>query len=67
MAKILITTIQVNLCCLIPYSGQNSSELLLLKLLPSTYTITVISWPPPLISQLYSLIGLHLFKPQGCF
>jgi len=45
MAKILIITIQE--------SAQNSPELFLLKFLPSTYTITAISWPPPLISQLF--------------
>ena len=51
MVKNLITTIQVNLCCLIPGISTNWPELLLLKFLPSTYTITVISWPPSLISQ----------------
>ena len=33
---------------------KNSPELLLLNFLLSTYTITAISWLPPLISQLFS-------------
>ena len=47
--KNLITTIQVNLCCL-QELAQNSPEFLL-KNFPSTYTI---SWLPPLVSQLFS-------------
>ena len=42
------------LCCLILALAQNSPQLLLLKFLPSTYAITAISWPPPLISRLFS-------------
>jgi len=55
MAKKLLKTIRVNLHCLISASlaistkfsalAQNSPELLL-KFLPSTYTITAISKPP---------------------
>ena len=37
--KILITAIQVNLCCLIPESAQNSPKLFLLKFLPSTQLV----------------------------
>ena len=51
--KILIITILVNLCCLIPTSPGISTKLLLLKYLLSTYTITAISWLPPLISQAF--------------
>jgi len=47
--KILITAIQVNLCCLIPTSLRISTKLLLLKYLLLTYTITAISWLPPFI------------------
>ena len=41
------------MCWLILGSTQNSGELLLLIFLPLTYTITAISWPPPLILQLF--------------
>jgi len=56
MAKILITTIQVNLCCLIPASLGISTKftwIVVIYFLPSTYIITVISWLPSLISQLF--------------
>ena len=46
MAKILITTIQVNLCCLIPASPGLSTKftwIVVIKFLPSTYTTTAIS------------------------
>ena len=49
MAKILIK-ICVSSSQLHQESAQNLPELLLLKFLPPTYTITAISWPPPLIS-----------------
>jgi len=39
-------------------AAQNSSELLLLKFLPSTYTFTAISWPFPLISQLFFTLAI---------
>jgi len=45
-----------------PSFTQNSPELLLLKFLPSTYTNTAISWPPPLISQLFHIC----YFEQGC-
>jgi len=54
IAKIFITTIQVNFVLILVKLGWgniNWTELLLLKFLPSTYTITAISQPPPLISQ----------------
>jgi len=57
MAKILITTIQVNLCCLIPTSLGISTRftwIVVIKFLPSAYTITAIFLVPPLISQLFS-------------
>ena len=53
VGKNLIATIQVKLCCLIPASLGLSEKLLLLKFSPLAYTITAISWPPPLISQLF--------------
>ena len=53
MVKFLIATIQVASSQLHQESAQNLPELLLIKFLPSTYTITAISWPPPLISQLF--------------
>jgi len=51
--KILITTIQVNLCCLVQDLAPNLPELLLLKILPLAYH-QAISWPPPWISYLFS-------------
>jgi len=52
MAKFLITTIQVNLCCLIHVSPPNSPELSLLKILPSA---------------LGCHIGFHIFFHNGLF
>ena len=43
MTKNLITTIQVNLCCLIPTSLQNSPELLLLKLGECTIRLQILT------------------------
>ena len=54
MAKILLTTIQVNFV-LIPGMRQHKlTRIVVIKILPSTYSNTAISWPPPLISQLFS-------------
>ena len=44
-------------------SAQNSPELWLSKYFPSTYTITAISWLPPLISQLFALTILNGAAP----
>jgi len=73
MAKILVTTIQVNLCCLIPASleiGTNSPELSLLKFLSSTIT-TADSWLPAWISQLFYPVyftwGRTIFSQLGFF
>jgi len=57
----LIKTIQVNLCCLIPASLRISTKftwIVLIKFLPSTYTIAAISWPSPLISQLFFILAI---------
>ena len=53
--KIVITTIQVNFV-LIPgvMRQHNLTRIVVIKILPSTYAIPAISWPPPLISQLFS-------------
>ena len=44
---------------------------IVIKILPSTYTITAISWPPPLISQLFHTShfkqGRTFFLQPGCF
>jgi len=37
---------------------KNSPEFLLLKFLPSTYTITAISWSPSLILQLFFTLAI---------
>jgi len=50
MAKILITTVQVNFVLIPSEAGMRQHKL---KFLPSTYTITAISWLPPLISQFF--------------
>ena len=64
MAKILITTIQVNFV-LIPmklgWGNTNWPELLLLNFLPLTYTITAISWSPLYISHRPFWSGPHFF------
>ena len=56
-AKILITKIQVNFVLIPSEAGMRKHKLIrivVIKILPSTYTITAISWPPHLISQLFS-------------
>ena len=68
MAKILITAIQVNFVLIPSEAGMRQPELLLLKFLPSTYTIRAISWPPPLILQLFSHWPfLHGYAAVGLF
>jgi len=67
MAKILTTAILVNLCCLIPASAHTLPELLLLKFLPSTYTITAISWLPLLFHTLAILNRAAIFLIAGLF
>jgi len=52
MAKILIPTIEVNLCCLLQDLVPISPELSSLKILPLAYH-QAISWPPPWISHLF--------------
>ena len=57
MAKFLIITIEVNFLLIPSKAGMRQHKLtriVVIKILPSTYTITAISWPPPLISQLFS-------------
>ena len=56
MAILFITTIQVNLCCFITASLEISTKftwIIVIKTLPSTYTIKAISCPPPLILQFF--------------
>ena len=69
--KILITTIQVNLCCLILGISTKFTWIVVTKILPSTYTITAISWPPLWFHNFFSdwpfWIGPHLFLQPGCF
>ena len=70
-----MTVINIKNSVLLPSeAGRNQHKLtriVVIKLLPSTYTITDISWPPPLISQLVSYwpfqTGPHLFLRPGCF
>ena len=61
-AKILITIIQVNIELIPVKRQQKLTWIVVIKFLPSTYTITAISWPPPLILQLFHT---GHFK-QGC-
>jgi len=65
-----IATIQVDFV-LTDETNINWPELLLLNFLPSTHTITVISWVPPLISQLFHTghfkQGLTFFYSQAVF
>ena len=73
IAKILITTIQVNLVSnpSETWRRQHKFELSVLNFLLLTYsTITAISWPPPWISHLFQnglLRGRTLFLHLGCF
>jgi len=59
-SKILIPAIQVNFVLIPNEAGMSTNwpELLQLKFLPSTYTITAISCPPPLISQLLFTLAI---------
>jgi len=66
MKKILIMATQVNLVPN-PSETTNSPELSLLKFLPLAYHLAI-SWPPPWISHLFYLLGVHtLFLQLGCF
>ena len=69
--QILITAILSWFLVKLGWGNTNSPKLLLLKILPSAYTITGISRPPPLISQLFShwpfWTELHLFLKPGFF
>jgi len=72
MAKNLIATILLNLCCLSTFhydSATNPSELSLLKFLLLAYHYSH-SWPPPWISHLFYnglLGGRTLFFTAGLF
>ena len=62
MANFLMTTIQVNFLLIPSEVGMRQHTIAALNFLPSTYTITAISWLPPLILQLF-----HTgYFEQGC-
>ena len=72
IAKILMTTIQLNLCCLYMFhydSVPNPNELSLLKFLLLAYHHSL-SWLPPWISHLFSQwpsCVSHTFFTAGLF
>ena len=70
MAKILITAIRVNFV-MIPGEARMKQHKLIritaIKILPSTYTITAISWLPPLISKFFHAEQGRTFLQPGCF
>ena len=64
-------TIQVNFVLTPSEAGMRQHWTFVVKFLPSIYTRTVISWLPPLISQLFLhwpfLTGPHLILQPSCF
>ena len=68
-AKFLITTIQLNLCCLLHISlrfGTKFTWIVIIRILPLAYHhITIISWPPLWILHLFS--QQHSCEPHTVF